>query len=123
MSYTLSHRSISNLYGVNDELADVVHLAITLTSVDFGISEGVRSRERQRQLYEQGRSHTMNSKHLTGDAVDVFAWVDGAVSWSFDDYEEIANAMYKAAETLDIKIKWGGEWVTLRDGPHFERVL
>lgn len=118
--FKLSSLSKKKLQGVKQPLVDVVNRALELSEIDFGISEGVRSLERQKQLYSDGKSKTMNSRHLTGDAVDVYAWVDGNVSWMFHYYEDIAKAMFKAAEELGIEIEWGGNWKTFRDGPHFQ---
>ena len=122
MGYSLSKRSRDNLIGVHPDLVRVVERAIKISEVDFGVSEGLRTIERQRQLYEQQRSQTMSSYHLTGDAVDLFAWVDGDVSWGWDYYEDIARAMNTAADELSVQIVWGGTWKSLRDGPHFQRV-
>ena len=122
MGYRLSKRSINRLFGVHCELVLCVQRALQLCEVDFGVSEGIRSMERQNQLYDSGASRTLSSKHLTGDAVDLFAWVDGAVSWEMRHYEPIAEAMKLAADELDISIEWGGDWQTFKDGPHFQRV-
>lgn len=118
--FQLSKASLKKLEGVKPSLVAVVKRAIELSEVDFGVSEGVRTLERQKALYEAKKSLTMNSRHLTGDAVDVFAWVDGYVNWNFHHYEKIAKAMYQAAKELGVEIAWGGEWKSLRDGPHFE---
>lgn len=118
--FKLSKSSLDKLQGVKKPLVDVVKRAIELSEVDFGVSEGVRTLERQKALYEAKKSLTMNSRHLTGDAVDVYAWVNGYVDWNFSNYEKIAKAMFKAAEELGIEIEWGGSWKSFRDGPHFQ---
>lgn len=118
--FKLSKYSLGKLQGVKQPLVDVVKKALEISEIDFGISEGVRSLERQKQLYADGKSKTMNSRHLTGDAVDVYAWVNGYVDWNFSNYEKIAKAMFKAAEELDVEIEWGGMWTSLKDGPHFQ---
>jgi len=120
VAFRLSKRSLERLKGVHPDLVAVVKRAIEITPVDFGVSEGLRSRERQRRLVASGASQTMNSRHLTGHAVDVFAWHDGAVSWHFGHYQKIAAAMKQAAEERDVPIRWGGDWTSLKDGPHFE---
>ncbi|MDO2630100.1 M15 family metallopeptidase, partial [Escherichia coli] len=86
---------------------------------DFGITEGLRSKYRQKQLVAEGKSQTMNSRHLTGDAVDVVAYIGSQVSWEWPLYEKIAQAFKQAAAELGIAIEWGGDWKTLKDGPHF----
>lgn len=118
--FKLSKASLEKLKGVKPSLVAVVKRAIELTAVDFGISEGVRSLERQKQLYADKKSLTLKSKHLTGDAVDVYAWVDGYVNWNYHYYETIAKAMFKAAEELGVGIVWGGDFKRLKDGVHFE---
>jgi peptidoglycan L-alanyl-D-glutamate endopeptidase CwlK len=99
---------------------DVVKLAIKLTTVDFAVIEGLRTIDRQKELFRQGKSKTMNSRHLTGNAVDLAAWVDGKISWDMDDYKKIAEAMKSAAKQLNIDIQWGGDWSNFKDGPHFQ---
>jgi len=118
--FKLSRASQGRLGGVHPDLVKVVKRAIEITTVDFGITEGLRSVTRQKELVAQGKSQTMNSRHLTGHAVDVVAYVNGKVSWDFGLYERIADAMFEAAKEYDITIVWGGYWDTLKDGPHFE---
>jgi peptidoglycan L-alanyl-D-glutamate endopeptidase CwlK len=62
----------------------------------------------------------MNSRHLTGHAVDLGAWVDGTVRWDWPLYYKIADAMLKAAKELNVAVEWGGHWSTFKDGPHFQ---
>lgn len=118
--FKLSKSSLDKLQGVKKPLVDVVKRAIELSEVDFGVSEGVRTLERQKALYEAKKSLTMNSRHLTGDAVDVYAWVKGYVDWNFINYEKISEAMFKAAKELDVDIEWGGNFRNFKDGPHFQ---
>lgn len=119
--YRFSQRSIERLKGVHPELALVASRALLYTDVDFGITEGVRTLERQKQLLADGKSQTMKSRHLTGDAIDVAAYVDGQLSWEWGLYERIAVAFKRAAQELGIDIEWGGDWVTFKDGVHFQR--
>ena len=120
MANIFSERSETNLKGVNSDLVKVARLALELSPIDFGITEGLRSRERQKQMVAAGASQTMKSRHLTGHAVDVVAYVDGKVSWDWGPYEQIAKAFKLAGSQLGIKIEWGGDWKTLKDGPHFQ---
>lgn len=118
--FRFSRQSEKNLEGVKPQLVAVVRRALELTEVDFGITEGLRSKYRQKQLVAAGKSQTMNSRHLTGDAVDVVAWVGSHVSWDWPLYEKIAQAFKQAAKELNTPIEWGGEWRSLKDGPHFQ---
>lgn len=119
MGFRLSDRSIKNLAGVHGHLIQVVGRAIELTEVDFIITEGLRTKKRQEELVAAGASQTMNSRHLTGHAVDVAALVGGKVRWDWPLCAKIAVAFKKAAAELGIPIVWGGDW-KMRDGPHFE---
>ena len=93
MAYTLSGRSLEKLEGVKPELVKVVKRAIELTKIDFGVIYGLRSEEEQQKLFDAGKSQTMKSKHLTGDAVDLMAYVDGKASWELNLYDDLAEAM------------------------------
>ena len=110
MTFRLSERSLDRLEGVNPSLVAVAKRAIEITSVDFGVTEGLRSEETQRKYVVAGKSQTMASKHLTGDAVDLVAYIDGSVSWELNLYDDIADAMKAAALELGVKIKWGAAW-------------
>lgn len=115
MTFKLSNRSLSRLDKVNPNLVKVVKRAIEISDVDFTVTEGLRTLETQRLYVKQGKSQTMKSKHLDGLAVDLAAYVNNTVSWDFDHYFKIADAMRKAAIELNIKVKWGGAWRFLND--------
>ena len=118
MSYKLGTRSLQNLSGVHPDLVAVVKRAIQITEQDFTVIEGVRNIDRQRQLLKAGKSTTLNSRHLTGHAVDMVPW---PVDWNdLDRFEVMSEAMKSAADELDIPIVWGGDWKSFYDGPHFE---
>ena len=122
MSFSLSERSKINLQGVDIRLVRIVEQAIKETKIDFTVTEGLRTPERQQQLVTDGFSQTMKSKHLTGHAVDLVAIVNGKVSWDKEHYPEIARAMKKAASDQQVKIRWGGDFKSFFDGPHFELI-
>lgn len=140
MAYRLSHRSLDRLQGVNPRLASVVRRAIEITEQDFGVAEGLRSRDRQSRLLAEGRTRTMRSKHLlqpdgTGHAVDLYPW---SSAWPTvagippEAYRLVARAMEQAAHELGTSIRWGNDWdrdgvevpmdpdETFSDKPHFE---
>lgn len=118
--FTLGHRSKQRLKKVHPDLVKVVERAIQLTTVDFAVLEGLRTPERQKALVEAGASQTLNSRHLTGHAVDLGAWVGDEVRWDWPLYHKIAAAMKDAAKQVDVPIEWGGEWRNFKDGPHFQ---
>ena len=108
--FKLSKRSHDRLFGVNPRLVAVVNTAINITKVDFGVVEGLRTEETQRAYFNAGKSQTMNSKHLTGDAVDLVAFVNGSISWELNLYDEIAEAMRIGALEHDLPLRWGAAW-------------
>jgi peptidoglycan L-alanyl-D-glutamate endopeptidase CwlK len=110
MTFKLSNRSLSKLDGVNSKLIKVVKRAITTSKVDFGITEGVRSIETQREYVRLGKSQTMNSKHLTGNAVDVMVYVGSKGSWELNLYDDVADAFAEAANHYGISLLWGAAW-------------
>ena len=120
MTFRLSQKSIDRLSGVHPDLVAVVKRALEITEVDFAVLEGVRSRARQEQLFKQKATKTMNSRHLTGHAVDLGAYVGGSIRWDWPLYYQIADAMKAAAAELEVPLTWGGDWKTFPDGPHFE---
>lgn len=120
MTFKLSQKSIDRLSGVHQDLVDVVKRAIEISEVDFAVLEGVRSVARQEQLVKAGASQTMKSRHITGHAVDLGAYVNGSVRWDWPLYDKIALAMKAAAIELQVSIEWGGQWKSFPDGPHFQ---
>ncbi|WXL27748.1 M15 family metallopeptidase [Ectopseudomonas mendocina] len=130
--FQLSRRSEQRLEGVHPDLQGVVRLAITLTEVDFSVTEGVRTAERQKVLVAKGASTTTNSRHIpkkpaarpelgaVSHAVDLAAMIGTEVRWDWPLYHKLAEAMKTAASKLKVPIVWGGDWKTFKDGPHFE---
>lgn len=119
--FKLGATSLARLKGVHPDLVKVVKRAIELTPIDFTVLEGLRTKERQKQLVAKGASKTMNSRHLTGDAVDIAPLVDGKVTWDWKYYNQLAPIIKQAAKELGINIEWGGDWKTFKDGPHWQR--
>ena len=120
MTYVLGSRSRAKLKGVHPDLVRVVELALTYSPHDFTITEGLRSVARQRELKAAGASQTMNSRHITGHAIDFAVLVGGKVRWDWPLYGQVAEAFKRAAKELNVPIIWGGDWKSLRDGPHVE---
>jgi peptidoglycan L-alanyl-D-glutamate endopeptidase CwlK len=154
--FKLSQRSLDKLDGVHPDLVAVVKRAIEITDVDFGVTYGVRTVEEQEKLVASGRSQTMKSKHLIQEdgyshAVDLVAYDGSDVVWEINVYDNICDAMARAADELEVPVKWGAAWsegdirfyedtaedamnayIDLRrsqgrrpfiDGPHFELMI
>ena len=113
----LNERSLKNLEGVHPDLVRVLHRAAEICSVPFVVTEGLRNLKRQKELKAAGKSWTLDSRHLTGHAVDVVDAND--FKYDIPDLTKIAAAMKQASRELDIPIVWGGDWKQ-RDTPHFE---
>lgn len=128
--FRLSDTSRERLLGVHPDLCRVVERAISITSVDFSVIEGCRTLERQRKLVAAGASQTLRSRHipcrtgqngqLFGHAVDLGAFVGHQLRWDWPLYDKIAEAMKRAATIESVPLEWGGDWTTLKDGPHFQ---
>jgi peptidoglycan L-alanyl-D-glutamate endopeptidase CwlK len=118
--FVFGTRSRNNLKGVHPDLVKVCDLALKYTPHDFMITEGLRTRARQAELLKAGASRTMNSRHITGHAIDFAVLVAGKVRWDWPLYGQVAEAFKRAAKELNVPIIWGGDWKTLRDGPHVE---
>jgi len=123
--YYFGERSKDNLIFVRPDLVMVAHRALELSEVDFAITEGARSIERQKELLTSGDSWIMDSRHLIrpGEAFchafDLAAYIKNKISWEEKFYNKIAKSMFRAAIELDTQIEWGGFWLT-DDGPHWQ---
>ena len=136
MSIILSPRSIARLADVHPDLVRVVHRAADMSDLDFTVLEGRRTLDKQKQLLAQGATRTLNSRHLTGHAVDLAPMIGGSVSWDWPLYHRLADVMREASLHENVPIRWGGTWKLLSsiqgpvtakilsrsfpDGPHFE---
>jgi peptidoglycan L-alanyl-D-glutamate endopeptidase CwlK len=107
--------------GVHPDLVAVAKRAAELMPGGFILTEGMRSKERQRELFAKGLSKTMNSRHLVGLAVDFAPLLDdGSITWKWTAFKPVAAAFKRAAKELKTPIVWGGDWKSFRDGPHIE---
>lgn len=120
MTYALSQRSKDRLTGVHPDLVKVIEEAIKDSPLDFSITEGLRTRERQKALFDAGKSQTMNSRHLSGKAVDIAVIREGEVTWDLRYYRIVTDHIKKVAKQLDIPIVCGIDWTSFVDGPHVE---
>lgn len=129
--FVFGKRSLDNLATCHDNLQKIAHLALGYSSVDFTITEGVRSAERQAALLKAGATTTLNSYHLDskdgvidnkGMALDFYPIVNGKldVNAPMSYFKTVADAFKKAAAELGFRITWGGDWKSFKDGPHIQ---
>lgn len=117
-----SERSLAALAGVNPQLIDIMGEVRRRSGIPFEVTEGLRNQERQRDLLEAGKSKTMNSKHLTGNAMDIFIPTSGGgANWDFEAYRPLGDMFKTVAQERGVdNAVWGGDWKTLRDGVNFQ---
>lgn len=117
-------RSVSRLAGVHPDLVKVIEAAAqkfeATTGTNIEITEGLRTPERQMQLMKAGATKTLNSRHITGHAVDVHFLVGSEARWDWPLYEQFAICLKGVAAERGVPIVWGGDWASFKDGPHFE---
>lgn len=129
----LNQRSEKSLSGVHPALVKVIRKTAELIDDDselkFIVTEGLRTLERQKQLLADGKSKTLNSKHITGHAVDLAVWFDydkdkvvdsNEISWKFEFYKRLNDIVQQAANECNVEVEWGGSWKSFVDCPHFQ---
>lgn len=120
MSIILGPRSLTRLEGVHPDLVRIVKTAASISDLDFTVLEGLRTVERQKQLFAQKATKTMNSRHLTGHAVDLAPMIGGKISWDWPLYNRLAKIVKAASADEKVPLQWGGDWRQFKDGPHWE---
>lgn len=118
--YSFGSKSKERLKGVHPRLVQVMEEAIKSSPLDFSITEGVRTIEKQKELFSSGKSQTMRSRHLTGHAVDIAVLVDGKVTWDIAKYRIVTDHIKTVAKQLKIPLEFGIDWVSFIDGPHIQ---
>lgn len=125
-NFKFSQRSETNLKGVNPDLVRVIRRALELTTVDFIVIEGLRTQARQKELVATGKSQTMNSRHLTGNAVDI---IPVNTTWNIEEFKPLLKAVKQAADEQGLKLRFGINWkndpslpieTRFIDAPHIE---
>ena len=116
-----SQRSLNSLNGIHPDLRLVIDSALQDSPLDFIVIEGLRTKERQKQLVDSGASKTMNSRHLTGHAVDLLPiGLNGKPEFAWPLYDKLGPSVKKTAKAEGVDLDWGGDWKTFKDGPHFQ---
>ena len=123
--HKLSKRSLNNLKKVHPDLVAVTELALKYSKYDFGVTQGERSEEEQRENIAKGVSWTMNSLHLVQPdgyvhAIDIMVYVNGKGTWDVSYYRKVIQAFVRAAIELGVQVRFGGLWRTTVDAPHIE---
>lgn len=115
MTYALGKTSLAKLDGVHPDLVRVVRRAITATTQDFAVFEGVRTLATQRAYMVRGVTRTLASKHLVqgdgfGHAVDLVPYIAGSLRWEWGPIFVLQAAVQEAAIDLGVTLRWGGVW-------------
>lgn len=125
-NYRLSQRSLNRLQGIDRRLIDLLLIAIRDSPYDFGIPRegGLRSAEDQYILFKKGASkcdgYKNKSKHQLGIAFDIYGYVDGKATWDEEILTAIAKHILTVADSMKVKLTWGGNWKSFKDMPHFQ---
>jgi peptidoglycan L-alanyl-D-glutamate endopeptidase CwlK len=145
MGFKFGERSIDNLDTAHADLKLIMQEALHRSMVDFGVSEGYRSLERQLKLFKEGKSRIDGIKkkgkhnHFPSLAVDIYAYVPGNKKLAYDKAHlgYLAGVIMTVADLLleegeiSHRLRWGGNWdgdgtllvdQNLKDMPHFELV-
>lgn len=141
--FKFGDRSVKNLNTAHKDLQLIMREALRTSMVDFGVSEGYRTLERQQKMYNEGKSRidgvNRKGKHNYNPslAVDIYAYVEGRKDLAFDKVHlaylgghimATAAALLAKGEVYH-KLRWGGNWdgdgtllfdQKLWDMPHFE---
>ena len=115
-----SARSLRNLNGIHPDLRRVIDRALQESPLDFSVIEGLRTKERQAKLVASGASQTMNSRHITGHAVDLLPIGPNGPAFDWPLYHKLGPAVKEAAKAEGVDLEWGGDWRSFKDGPHFQ---
>lgn len=133
--FELNKISKERLSKVHPDLQKVVNRAVEIinelgTNDWFVVSEGLRTLERQRELFKQGLSQLENKgRHLQGHAVDIAAWIDkdkdqvvdrDEIYWTKEEYIRLNVIFRQAAKDVEVPIEWGGDWKSFKDRPHYQ---
>jgi len=128
MSMALNATSKSKLWKVHPDLVRVVQRCAddwADPATGFIVTCGVRTLEEQKVLKAKGASRTLRSRHIPASngfshAVDLACTINGQVRWDWPLYDKLAKAIKVAAKKEKVPLEWGGDWVSFKDGPHFQ---
>lgn len=123
--FTFSTSSLTKMIGVKEVLREIMAEVLSRSPFDFKITEGLRTLERQKMLVASGKSWTMQSKHLIGDAVDICILIDNKACWDHAPYLAVSKIFKEVAKERGVNVRWGGDFISKRGRPlvdavHFE---
>lgn len=145
--HSFSKTSDERLSTCDEYIQKVLRIAIKRSIVDFGVAQGERTIELQRQYFKEGKSKIdpdqyhpetlpLKAKHIVDEvytksgAVDVFVFISGkGASWDVRHLCYIAGVIMSVDAELEGLLRWGGNWdmdgeiisdQTFQDLPHFE---
>jgi peptidoglycan L-alanyl-D-glutamate endopeptidase CwlK len=107
------------LAGLHPDLISLI-TSLNASGEAFAVIEGMRTFERQKWLLKEKKTTTLNSRHLTGHAIDIAPVVNGKVSWDWKDFHSLETAMKRTSREKGIPIEWGGDWKSFKDGAHWQ---
>ena len=142
--YKFGKTSKEKLSSCHEDLQLIMSEVIKITNVDFGIAEGHRSIEKQKQYFKEGKSKidgvNKKGKHNYNPslAVDIYPYFDNGAKWDNEHLSYLSGIIHAVSEMLfadgkiSHKVRWGGNWdmdgvilidQSFDDRPHFELVL
>lgn len=122
--YNFGAQSVRNMRGLDKDLQKVLFATLDLGVMDFSVISGLRTQAEQDELYAIGRTKpgekvtwTRNSRHLTGEAVDIAPY---PIDWKDEQrFAFLAGLMMGQAARLGVDLEWGYHlWG--KDMPHFQ---
>lgn len=129
MGFFLTTADNNHLRKLNPDLARVIRKAASIWPYKdqvFFVTCSLRTLEEQKKLVAAKASKTLRSRHLPGKttglshAVDLAIKLDGKIRWDWPLYAQMAKTIKAAAKLEKVPVEWGGDWVSFKDGPHFQ---
>ena len=145
MNFQFGNRSKEELQSCHADLQLVLEESLKNSCVDFGVSEGQRSLEKQLEYFRTGKSKIdgikKKGKHnlQPSEAADIYVFVEGKPKLAYDERHmaylagvitATANRLYSERK-ISHKVRWGGNWdmngeiildQDFDDLPHFELI-
>lgn len=118
MPIILTDADERKLVGVNRQLVTVVRWVAANSAQRFIVAEGLRTKQRQRELYARNLTKTLNSKHIIGRAVDCYPVIGGKLAVRRDQFTWLVELARHGADACCVPLVFGHDWGW--DSPHWE---